>query len=165
MTADVQDLILTRLQICFEEVTGIKRWSKLPGVLPLLDFPGGYTLVGGMTGRAPATDAGSAAIPRLYVGRLFIAPAEAGTDFEELGFAPYVDLLPYIALVENYFLTHPRLHTDGVNVAALQEIGLMQDVQFQDSGPVVRRAPGGVNMWAVDFNLYISARVAVQRVS
>lgn len=163
--SDPQDRILTRLAICHLEITGIQRTWKTPPSIKLMmtDLPCVYFLVGGLVDTIPAGQAGTVTITRSYIARLLVSTfGVADADSEDGAIANQL-ALPFYARFANYYLTHPRLHTDGVHEDALEElVGLSSDIIFTDSGLIPRVGPGGSEFAAIDFTLQISMKMNVE---
>jgi hypothetical protein len=153
-------IVTTRLAICLREISGMKDWDEVPPVnpIPIQEFPHGFNLLGPMLDPVPNTSAGQYIINRRYVARLPLAPAATDEDQLGVGSAAIADARTYIDLITDYLGTHPRLHTDGVNVSALGELVLVNDISFFDTGPVQRNVPGGALFICVDFNIDIAMR-------
>ena len=120
---EFEELITQRLAICHAEITGIKKAFELPPVLPkdISELPIVYVLLGAMLQPVPNTTigAGRVNIGRRFVARLLLAPVDSAEDDGLVG-ANAVRLgRDFMSLFRTYYVMHPRLHTDGVNVAAL----------------------------------------------
>lgn len=150
---------MVRLQLNWKEVSGLTRAFTYTPETPIdaEDLPAVYPLaLGRQSSPVPRTGPGQYIVERQYTYRLLIAPIQAAsTESGDLG--AYVDELAanIIDAATDYFMTHPRLHTDS----GLGELaGLHQDISIQDSGTVTRPGPGGAQYRAIDYTLTIAER-------
>lgn len=161
---DFEDLALTRLQLCFAEVTGIARAFKLPPTQPVeqADIPFSFTLPGPMTGPAQMDGGGRVDVVRLYVARIMVMPLKAASlDNADDGAYAIAQTVNFMSRVRNYLADHPRLSTTTLDDLSY----LAQDVTWQDTGPVSRPGPGGTDYAAIDFNLTLAMRAKSTRFS
>lgn len=161
---DFDDLILTRLQLCYEAITGVTRSFRLPPIQPLIDgdLPCVYTIPGGMAAPVPAGQAGSVVIRGVYVARLLVTPlAKASMDAGDLGAYAVTQVMPFRQRFRAYFLSNPRLTTSTLGALAW----ITEDLLYQDSGPVARPGPGGNDYAALDVTLTIGMRALLDRIS
>lgn len=155
---DLEDDLLDQLTAFHENVTGITSVSKTPQANSLDrtdDLPHMTHLIGASTAIPTRDAAGRVILRRTIVARLLIWPMGTGEDVSGDGALANIKALPFYARLRNAYLRSPRLGT-----ATQEEFAyLTEDLQFRDSGLVMRPGPGNVQYAAIDWTLDFTLRV------
>lgn len=174
MIPDFESLIVARLRLNNREIqtanpTKLKTpFTQLPsGAVDMGAFPFAAVRVGAMKNQIPNTSAGQLIVIRDYIIHLPVAPRDNTSDTGSQGADALTVTLPMFAIIRNYYLSHPRLETDGTiseqptPLSALQYIH--QDILFTDGGMLEMPTPGGVMYVGISYTLTIGMRGLVSR--
>lgn len=150
--ADLEDAVLTRLDLLGSRVEGVKRSFKgAPAVaVRPSDLPCVYTLTGNRV--APTAEAaGQFAVIRNFVMVLLLKPITGGINDPETGAEAYSMGVPFLSRFSLFFAR--RLNLQDHDTPALRGTSL---VSILDGGIRSRAAPGGKLHSAIDFTLTIT---------
>lgn len=148
---DFHDLVVTRLQLAFSGLTGIRRAFKEHPTMALWDYPSLYPVSAKMTN---PTDR-KLVVERAYLYRLAVAPMQAASmDVGDYGAEALNAVYPVLYRVHEYLSENPRLETD--TLAPLTYLDA--DVRWQDTGAIGFTAPGGELFAGAEITLYIAMR-------
>lgn len=143
---DFIDLALDRLQINIKEIAGMKRVFRSAPVdaLDINDSPAAILRAGRKTNYTPRGQGGRIRTTREFYADLLGFPLDSSEEVGDLGIEAITKIYPFLHLFEEYFTDHPRLDTDGTNIAMLGPLAYLdQDVHIIDIGPAKVQAPGG----------------------
>jgi hypothetical protein len=162
---DFETAIVNRLYLNNLEIGGFKRVLMQSPIMPLEigEYPAAMVRVGALRQPIPTTAPGQVQISRDYIIELPIAPYITSQDTKNQGADVLGLVLPWFAIVRNYYLNHPRLHTDGTPTNAAQPAlpWIHGDIFFTDSGVVQMPVSGGVTFLGVLYTLSITCRALV----
>lgn len=159
---DFETLILDRLEICNGEIKqagDAKRVYRLPPVfaLDVGECPALAVRPGRMRNRLPANSQRQAEVKRDYVVEVIALPLGNTQDTGSKGADALAAASLLFAKLRNYYMNHRRLETDGTTQAKLAGLQYMNyDIEFDDGGFVVAKAPGGAEHIGIEFAITTS---------
>jgi hypothetical protein len=160
---DFETMVLDRLYLCCQEITGLNKVFRLPpaNALNAESFPICYPLVGAVTEPFPISSdgAGRFKVARSYVLRVLGSPATNTVDNSATaGTQALIDLVPFFNRFRSYFMGHPSLET--TTLGALQYMS--DQLLYSDLGIVNRPAPGDIQHFAIEITLVITMQAQVK---
>jgi hypothetical protein len=167
---DFETLTVQRLQINAQEIAGMGRVYELGASLPaeIGELPVANISFGPLKQPIPlgSEGAGQVIVVRDYAIELAVTPVGTAFDVGNIGSSALSIVLPWFAIVRDYFMSHPRLQTDGINVAALGALRYLHgDLSFADSGMITITPAGGAALLGIKFTLTIAHRGIVSQTS